>query len=62
MNTKKPLDAAFDFRGDASFAELVTEFTLDGCEEVLAFFPAGLDGIVNLLVADRIEITEAQVF
>ena len=62
VDAVKALDAAFDFGGDAGFFQLVAQFLFDSARNCFALLAAGFDGVVDLLVADGIEIAKAEIF
>src|SRR5437763_6329635 len=62
MNAVDALDATFDVGGDAGLFQFVPKRVLNGGQELLAFFSSRVNSFLHLLIPDRIEVTESQVF
>ena len=62
MNAEQALDAAFHLGRYPCFFQFVAQSLFNSRQELLALFAAGLDCVVHLLVGQRIEIAESQIF
>src|SRR5579862_5910692 len=62
VNAVQALDPAFDGRRDTGLFQLVSKYRLDPSQKSFARLAPCFDRIVNLVISDGIDITEAQVF
>ena len=62
VDAVQPLDAAFHRGGDARLFQLVAKYSFHPRQKSLSCFAAGFNRIVDLLISDRIDVAEAEVF